>query len=646
MTQLMLDLCHFTKILQKSCQIFTFHVSLKCRNFYVRLRVGDFLQRRKWMEFIFMIIKLLGGLAMFLYGMEIMGDGLRQGSGSALKNVLGKLTHNALMGVITGALVTAVIQSSTATIVLTVGLIGAGILNLKQAVSIVLGANIGTTVTAQIIRLMDIDSAGSSILNFFKPDTLAPLALIIGIILIMFVKTEKSKNVGMIALGFGVLFTGLLSMTDAVEPLAESQAFVDVLGFFSDMPLLGIVTGLVLTVIVQSSSAMVGILQAMSSTGVMTFELVYPIIMGINLGTCVTTAMVCSIGSSKDAKRTGVVHIAFNTIGTILFMIVMTIIRSMGGFPNLWESVVNSGGIADFQTIFNLVTAIVLLPFTGILVKIACVIVKDDEEEEEVYPEIAALDDKLMIAPAVALHEVSKVAVSMAAVAKKNLEYSLKQFKGYEERRTQRIVVAEERLDRFADNADNYLIELSNNLETENESREVNMLMQCIHDIERIGDYAMNFDEMAQKMNTEGLTFSISAKREMEVLGDAVQEILRLTVEALESDNDYIARRVEPLEEVIDDMVLLLKNRHTDRLCKGVCSINAGLVFMDALTYFERTADQCSSIAMLMLGRKNEEIMKNHHMYLAELHASGDKSYVAEKENRREQYIVPLENMV
>ena len=597
------------------------------------------------MEIILMLIKLLGGLAMFLYGMEIMGDGLKQGSGSALKNVLGKLTQNAFIGVLTGALVTAVIQSSTATIVLTVGLIGAGILNLRQATSIVLGANIGTTVTAQIIRLMDIDSSSGSILTFFKPDTLAPLALILGIILIMFIKSEKSKNVGMIALGFGILFTGLLSMTDAVEPLSESQAFADILGRFSDMPLLGIVTGLVLTVIVQSSSAMVGILQAMSSTGVMTFELVYPIIMGINLGTCVTTAMVCSIGSSKDAKRTGIVHIVFNTIGTILFMIVMTIIRSMGGFPNLWESIVNSGGIADFQTVFNLLTALVLLPFTGILVKIACLIVKDDEEEEEVYPEIAALDEKLMIAPAVALNEVTKVAVSMAAVAKKNLEYSLKQLNGYEEKRTQRIIVAEERLDSFADNADNYLIELSNNLETENENRELNTLMQTIHDIERIGDYAMNFDEMAQKMHAEELVFSDSAQKELDILGEAVLEILRLTVDALESNNAYIAHRVEPLEEVIDDMVLLLKNRHTDRLCKGICSINAGLVFMDTLTYFERTADQCSSIAMLMLGKTNEEIMKNHHMYLQELHKSGDKSYLAEKENRREQYIVPLQNI-
>lgn len=597
------------------------------------------------MEIILMLIKLLGGLAMFLYGMEIMGDGLKQGSGSALKNVLGKLTQNAALGVLTGALVTAVIQSSTATIVLTVGLIGAGILNLRQAVSIVLGANIGTTVTAQIIRLMDIETSGVSLLTFFKPDTLAPIALILGIVLVMFIKNEKSKNVGLIALGFGVLFTGLLSMTDAVEPLSESQAFADILGTFSDMPLLGIVTGLVLTVIVQSSSAMVGILQAMSSTGVMTFELVYPIIMGINLGTCVTTAMVCSIGSSKDAKRTGIVHIVFNTIGTILFMIVMTMIRSMGGFPDLWESIINSGGIADFQTIFNLVTAIVLLPFTGALVKIACFIVKDDEEEEEVYPEIAALDEKLMIAPAVALNEVTKVAVSMAAVAKKNLEHSLKQLGNYEERRTQRIIAAEERLDSFADNADNYLIELSNNLETENENRELNTLMQTIHDIERIGDYAMNFDEMAQKMNAESLTFSANAKKELDILGDAVLEILRLTVEALESNNAYIAHRVEPLEEVIDDMVLLLKNRHTDRLCKGICSINAGLVFMDALTYYERTADQCSSIAMLMLGKTNQEIMKNHHMYLQELHASGDKSYLAEKENRREQYIIPLENI-
>ncbi|MBR6501791.1 MAG: Na/Pi cotransporter family protein, partial [Firmicutes bacterium] len=298
------------------------------------------------MNVVLILIRLLGGLAMFLYGMEIMGDGLKQSSGDALKNFLGKLTQNTVLGVLTGALVTAIIQSSTATIVLTVGLIGAGILNLRQAVSIVMGANIGTTVTAQIIRLMDIEAGGNSILVFFKPDTLAPVALIIGIIFIMFIKKEATKNTGMIAMGFGVLFTGLMSMTAAVDPLAESPVFVDVIQRFSNMPMLGIIIGLVTTVIVQSSSAMVGILQALSSTGVITFELVYPMIMGINLGTCVTTAMVCSIGSSKDAKRTGAVHIIFNCIGTVLFMIAMTALRAMGYFPGLWESVSNSGDIA------------------------------------------------------------------------------------------------------------------------------------------------------------------------------------------------------------------------------------------------------------------------------------------------------------
>lgn len=597
------------------------------------------------MEVVLTLIKLLGGLAMFLYGMEIMGDGLKQGSGTALKNVLGKLTQNVFLGLLTGTLVTAIIQSSTATIVLTVGLIGAGILDLRQAVSIVLGANIGTTVTAQIIRLMDIDSSGGSLLTFFKPDTLAPVALIIGIILIMFIKKEASKNVGLIALGFGILFVGLMSMTDAVEPLSESAAFVDALAYFSDMPVLGIFTGLVLTVIVQSSSAMVGILQALSSTGVMTFNLVYPIIMGINLGTCVTTAMVCSIGSSKDAKRTGIVHIVFNTIGTILFMIAMSLIRSMGMFSGLWESIVDSGVIANFQTLFNLITAIVLLPFTGLLVKIACKFVKDDEVTEEIHPEIAALDKKLMIAPTLALAKVETVAASVAALAKENVARSLAQFDNYSEEVSNEILAVEERIDRFADCSDNFLIELSKNIEVESDNRMRSMLMQCIHDIERIGDYATNFDEMAKKMAAKELEFSDSAKQELGIMQDAIQEILRLTIDALETNSDYVIRRIEPLEEVIDDMVLLLKNRHTDRLCQGICSIDSGLVFMDLLTYLERAADQCSNIAMQMLSKSSGNMMKNHHLYLEQLHNTDDQSYIAEQENRRAQYLVPLENI-
>lgn len=597
------------------------------------------------MNAIVIAVKLLGGLAMFLYGMEIMGDGLKQGSGTALKNVLGKLTQNIVLGVITGALVTAVIQSSTATIVLTVGLIGAGILNLRQAVSIVMGANIGTTVTAQLLRLMDIDSSGGSILMFFKPEFLAPLALIIGIILVMFIKKESSKNIGMIALGFGILFMGLISMTDAVEPLSESPAFAGIISYFSNMPMVGILTGLVLTVIVQSSSAMVGILQALSSTGIMTFELVYPIIMGINLGTCVTTAMVCSIGSTKDAKRTGIVHIVFNTIGTVLFMIGMTIVRKAGAFPELWGSVVNSGVIANFQTLFNLVTAVILIPFTGVLVNIACKMVKDDEVEEVVYPELAALDRKLIGVPAVAFAEVTKVAASMAETAKRNMELSLKQFEKYDEKRAEEIAENEKRLDIFTDRADNYLIELSANIENESDNRQRSVLMQCIRDVERIGDYATNFDEMAKKAQDENLSFSDSAHKELEIMTDAVTEILRLTVGVIDSDDESLVRRIEPLEEVIDDMVLLLKDRHTERLCQGICSIGSGLIFMDMLTYFERAADQCSNIAMLMLGKNNEEIMKNHHLYLQELHTSSDQSYLAEQASRKEQYLEPLKKV-
>ena len=598
------------------------------------------------METALMIIKLLGGLAMFLYGMEVMGDGLKQGSGNALKKVLGKLTQNAFLGVLTGALVTAVIQSSTATIVLTVGLIGAGILNLKQAVSIVLGANIGTTVTAQIVRLMDLESASGSVLAFFKPDTLAPIALIIGIICIMFIKKEKAKTAGMIALGFGVLFMGLLSMTGAVEPLSESQAFADVLSRFSDMPVLGILAGLVLTVVVQSSSAMVSILQALSSTGALTFDLVYPIIMGINLGTCVTTALVCSIGSSKDAQRTGVVHIVFNVIGTVLFMIVMTILRSAGFMPNLWGGAVDSGIIANFQTIFNLATAIVLLPFTGVLVNISCKIIKDGNDKEvKKFPELAMLDNKLMITPPLALEEVTKLAINMANTAQENISLSLKQFTEYSSEVTDIINANEEKLDCFTDRADNYLIELSSNIKNAADKRHHSMLMQCISDIERIGDYATNFDEIAKKKFDSDITFSESAVIEFDTIKDAITEILRLTIEAMTDENDYVARRIEPLEEVIDDMVLLLQNRHRDRLCKGICSINGGLLFLEALTYLERTADQCSSIAMLLLGRNNDEISQNHHLYMQVLHSSTDQSYLAEQENRRAQYFTPLKNL-
>ena len=596
------------------------------------------------MEILSAIIQLLGGLAMFLYGIELMGDGLKNSSGEALKRVLEKVTGNVVMGVLTGALVTAVIQSSTATIVLTVALIGAGVLNLKQAVSIVMGANIGTTITAQIIRLGSIESDGSFLLWLFDTDTLAPIALIAGIILVMFIKSKNSKTIGDICIGFGTLFVGLNLMTDGVKPLIGTDAFLAFVQFLGN-PLFGIAFGLILTVIVQSSSATVGMLQTVASvpgSGI-TFAMAYPVIMGINLGTCVTTAMVCSIGSSKNAKRTGVVHIAFNTIGTVLFMLVMMIMQRMAVFgAEFWVAAVDSGGIANFQTVFNLITAVVLIPFADWLVKLSMVVVKEEKEKPIAHPELHTLDEKLYISPAVAVAETIKAVAAMGAIARNNFEKGCKVLNKYDPVLVSEIARDEESLDQFADNADRFIIGLSKAVETEWDDRQLDMLMQTVPSFERIGDYATNLVELAERLQAESTVFSDSAKRELAIICNAVNEILSITVNAFAKGDNEEAKAIEPLEETIDDMVMILKDRHTKRLKNGSCSISSGLVFMEALTYLERVSDHCSSVAVMMLARNNEAILQNHYDYLREIHAGNDVAYLAERERRREQYIKPL----
>ncbi|MBO7737476.1 MAG: Na/Pi cotransporter family protein [Clostridia bacterium] len=590
---------------------------------------------------VFDIITLLGGLAMFLYGMEIMSDGLKKSTGSALKTVLGKLTHNVFLGFLTGAVVTAVIQSSTATIVLTVGLISAGILNLKQATGIVMGANVGTTVTAQLIRLMDIDSGGNIVLKIFKPETLAPVALVVGIILIMFTKSSKFKNSGEIFAGFGVLFIGLLNMTGAVEGLENSQLFVDMITKVTEIPVLSILVGLVITVIIQSSSATVGILQALSSTGTLTFSLVYPMIMGINIGTCVTTAMVCSIGSNKDAKRTGIIHIVFNVIGTVLFMAVMAILRACGAFPELWNSVSDSGAIANFQTIFNLATALVLLPFAGLLVKLSMKLVKDDPAKDFVKP-FRVLDEKLFISPDIAIAEAEKAIAEMGRTAASNLTLSFDMFGKYSAEDGEKIRAREDRIDEFTDTCDNFLVRLSRHAKSGAQTRAINRLMQTNTNFERIGDYATDILEFAESMKRDGTTFSSGAKKELELMCSAVQEIVELTVSAVETGDLSTAEKVEPLEETIDDMIALLKDRHIERLKLGTCLVSTGLIFVETLTHLERAADQCSSIALLLLARENAEIMSNHHQYLRELHKGAKREYTEELNRRHQQYMDPL----
>ena len=566
---------------------------------------------------------------------------------AVLKRVLEKVTGNVVMGVLTGALVTAVIQSSTATIVLTVALIGTGVLTLKQAVSIVMGANIGTTITAQIIRLGSIESDGSFLLWLFDTDTLAPIALVAGIILIMFIKSKSSKTIGDICVGFGILFVGLNLMTDGVKPLIGTDAFLMFVQFLTN-PLFGIAFGLILTVIVQSSSATVGMLQTVASvpgSGI-TFAMAYPVIMGINLGTCVTTAMVCSIGSSRDAKRTGVVHIAFNTIGTVLFLAVMLIMQKLSVFgAQYWIREVDSGVIANFQTIFNLLTAVVLIPFADWLVKLSLLVVKDEKEKGHTFPELYTLDENLYISPAVAVAEATKAVAFMGNLARINFEKGCRVLLKHDPVLISEMDKVEDNLDRFADRADHFIIGLSKTVETEQDDRQLDLLMQTVPSFERIGDYATNMVELSERLQSESTSFSDFAKRELDIICSAVNEVLDITIDAFTSGDNEKAKAIEPLEETIDDMVMILRDRHTKRLKNGSCSVGSGLVFMEALTYLERVSDHCSSIAVMMLARNNEAILQNHYDYLREIHAGNDVAYLAERERRREQYIKPLKEI-
>ena len=590
---------------------------------------------------------MFGGLAMFLYGIEVMGDGLKNSSGEALKRVLEKVTGNVILGVLTGALVTAVIQSSTATIVLAVALIGAGVLNLKQAVSIVMGANIGTTMTAWITTLAFVESGDNWLLWLFDTDTLAPIALLIGIVLIMFIKTHKAKNAGDICIGFGILFVGLMNMTGAVKGFADSPAFMNMLASLSDVPVLGILAGMVITIIVQSSSATVAMLQSLSATGALDFSGVYPIIMGINIGTCMVTAFYCFVGGeSRDSKRTGVVHVVFNVIGTIVFMIVMSVMHSLNVFGSgFWNMTVNSTIIALFQTAFNLFTAILLIPVTNQLVKISVLLVKDEPEKQHRHPELHTFSDNLYISPAVAVVEANKAVAAMGRLATENLKRSYNVLLNNDYTELELIEADEDSLDRFADRSDRFLIGLSKVVETKADDNQVDMLLQIVPSFERVGDYATNLVELSQRLEEEKTSFSDNAKKELQLLCQAVCEILEITVDAFESDSNQKAALIEPLEETIDDMVLLLRDRHTKRLKNGACSISSGLVFMEALTHLERAADHCSSIGVMMIARDNEEILRNHHKYLHEVHTGGNAQYRAESDRRRAQYIEPLQQI-
>ena len=594
---------------------------------------------------IFNLIALFGGLALFLYGMRLMGDGLKKGSSDAFKRAMEKVTNNPLVGFLLGLVVTAVIQSSTATIVLTSGLVGAGVMSLHQSIGVILGANVGTTVTGQIIRLLDVNASETSLLNFFKPSTLAPLAAIIGILFIMVVKGRKSDTIGSITMGFGILFTGLLGMTAAVSPLSESETFANMFYQLSGQPVLGFLLGTGVAFLLQSSSATIGILQAISTTGALTFSSVYAIIIGVNIGDCVTTAIVCSIGSEADAKRTGVIHILFNIAGSILVVAALMVLRGFGTLDPLWDQVLTSGGIANVHTVFRLFSAI-LLPVCNQFEKLSRKLIKDDVRlGESVEHELSLLDEKFFTSPAIALSGAGEAITTMARLARTGVMSAMGVLDEYNAHEIKVINENEDHIDKLADHVDNYLIRLSPHMPNGHGNDLLNYYIQCFGEFERIGDHAVNLTENAQEFIDRNASLSPMAHQELKVLREVLGEILDYTYKAFAATDYDAARRIEPVEEVVDDLVATLRTNHIRRVRDGQCTVYAGLTFLDILVNVERIADQCSNIGVFTLSMTDEHIMNNHHDYIHALHQGKDPLFNRAYQEAHDKYFDELKRI-
>ncbi len=559
---------------------------------------------------IFGVLTMIGGLAMFLYGMNAMGDGLAKLSGGKLEQILEKLTSKRIMAVLLGVVVTAIIQSSSATTVMVVGFVNSGIMQLSQAVGIIMGANIGTTVTSWLLSLTGIQ--GSSLfIQLLKPSSFSPVLAAVGIILTMTAKdNNKKKDIGNILVGFAILMFGMETMSSAVEPLAENAQFTSILTKFSN-PLLGMLAGLVLTAVIQSSSASVGILQALCVTGAVGYKTAIPIIMGQNIGTCVT-AIISSIGASKNAKRASMIHLYFNLIGTIIFMVVFYGINAViGGFAFL-DTPANAAGIAVVHSLFNIGAVLLLYPFGNQLVKLAQITIPEYADEKEQKPdEFAILDERFLEKPAFAMELCKNATIKMAEEAKDALESSLENLHIYDEKRVDKIITLEQSVDRYEDALGTYLVKLNNCDLSQSDSRTLSILLHCIGNFERISDHAVNITDSLTEMNQKDLHFSKKALEEMEVFSKALKDIVEATCTAFVEADLEKARRIEPFEQVIDGLSIELKQRHVHRLRKGKCTIELGLILEDIITNYERISDHCSNIAVCMI-RVNEDGFDTH----------------------------------
>ena len=583
---------------------------------------------------LFNVFSLLGGLALFLFGMDIMGKALEKQAGGHLQKILSKLTDNPLKGFFLGLCVTAIIQSSSATTVMVVGFVNSGIMELHQAIGIIMGSNVGTTVTSWLLSLSGLQ--GDSIwIQMLKPTSFSPILAFIGILLYMG-KNEKKKGIGTILIGFAILMTGMTTMSNAVEPLQGEAWFTNLFVRFSN-PVLGVLVGALVTGIIQSSSASVGILQALSATGVITYGSAIPIIMGQNIGTCVT-ALISSVGANKNARRAAMVHLYFNIIGVTVFLAGFYGLNAVVHFDFVNETIA-AWGIAVVHSAFNIAATLILLPFANGLEKLAILTIPDDAEKES----FALLDERLLNTPAVAVARARSATADMAELARVGVMQAMSLTHTWDDTLAQKVRDEESKVDQYEDALGTYLVKLSSRELNHADSQSVNTLLHTISDFERISDHSVNLLESAQEMHTKEINFSTDAREELQVLEDAVQDVLNRTTDAFRKDDLHLASKVEPLETVVDELVRAIKARHVARLQAGNCSIEYGFVLDDLLTNYERVCDHCSNVAVAQIEVAQDSF--DTHAYLNELRHGNDTKESEEFHRRldryRERYLFP-----
>ena len=575
---------------------------------------------------IFNIFTLLGGLAFFLYGMNVMSTGLEKLTGGKLEKALKKMTSNKFKALLLGMGITIAIQSSSAMTVMLVGFVNSGIMTLEQTIGVCFGSDIGTTLTAWILSLAGVEG-DNVFIKMLKPSSFAPLVALIGVIMIMAAKKNKKKDIGRILVGFAIIMTGMSLMSDSVSPLADSPQFKQVLTAFEN-PILGVLVGAGFTGIIQSSAATVGILQAFSKTGALTYGMALPIIMGLNIGTCVT-ALISSIGVNKNAKRVACIHILIKIIGTLILLPIYMIIQGIFHL-SIFDQTVGYVGIAVMHSIFNIATTVMLLPFSNQIVRLSKLIIKDSKEEDtEAERMLTGLDDRLLKTPAVAVEACRTAAIEMAELTQDNILLALDVLKKYDDKTADTIVEYENDIDNFEDKINSYLLKISKSSITGNDSRSVSKMMHCVGNFERISDHAVNLLESAKEMHDKGIMFSDECLNEIGVITDAISENINKAFEAYCLNDLDLAKKVEPLEEVVDSLSTELKNRHIRRLQNDECTVELGYIFQDILTNLERVSDHCSNIAGCLIQTDEKTTF---HAYLHDVKENDEKFRLAYRE--------------